>query len=225
MPSGQDLLLKVPARVGLLGGTFDPLHNGHLAVARAVREQLGLDMVLLIPAFRPPHKLHYQVTPFALRAAMIREALIDEPTLGLSLIEAETSSPSFSINTLERLAPVIGHLQSYFIIGADAFADIPLWKRFRDIPRLTNLVVVNRNDAVASDAESVIQQNLPEFRLAEDGVWRARGEGEIVQLTMTPPVEISSTLVRGLVGQGEDISALVPPGVATLIARHGLYKE
>lgn len=225
MPSDQDLPLKASSKVGLLGGTFDPLHNGHLAVARTVRDQLGLDQVLLIPAFRPPHKQHYSVTPFALRAAMIREALIDEPSLGLSLIEAETSSPSFSINTLERLAPIIGYLQSYFIIGADAFADIPLWKRFRDIPRLTNLVVVNRNDIEATGGpESVIRRHLPEFALTEDGVWRAAGEGAIVLLTM-PPVEISSTLVRELASRGENISTLVPSSVEAMIVRHGLYRE
>ena len=212
-------------RIGLLGGTFDPLHNGHLAVARAVRDQLRLDQVLLIPASRPPHKLHYPITPFATRAAMIQAALVDEPSLALSLIEQETNGPSFSIDTLERLAPILGPPQSYFIIGADAFADIHSWKRFRDIPRLTNLVVVNRHDvAGVGQPQACIKQYFSEYALVREGVWQAAGQGDILLIAM-PMVDISSTMVRDLVRRGGDVSGLVPPQVAPDIVRYGLCRE
>ena len=217
--------MKESCRIGLLGGTFDPLHNGHLAVARAVRDQLGLDQVLLIPASRPPHKLHYPITPFALRAVMIRAALTGEPTLGLSLIEAETNGPSFSIDTLERLAPSLGHRQAYFIIGADAFADIASWKRFQDIPPLASLVVVNRDDTTLKDApQAVISRHFPQFTSVSAGVWRAEGQGDIVLVGM-PQVDISSTMIRDRVRRGGDISALVPGAVAEAIVRHGFYGQ
>lgn len=217
--------MKESCRIGLLGGTFDPIHNGHLAVARAVREALALDQVLLIPASKPPHKLHYAITPFATRAAMIRAALAGEPSLSLSLVEQDTSGPSFSIDTLERLAASLDPRQSYFVIGADAFADIHSWKRYRELPHLTNLVVVNRNDADGTgQTPACIKHHFPEFQLSRDGVWQAAGQGDILSVAM-PRVDISSTRVRALVGGGGDISALVPAGVADAIRRHGLYED
>lgn len=216
--------MKVSGRIGLLGGTFDPLHNGHLAVARAVRDALTLDQVWLIPASRPPHKLHYPITSFDVRAAMIRLALAAESSLVLSLVEQDTNGPSFSIDTLERLAVGLGAGQAYFIIGADAFADIHSWKRFRDIPRLTNLVVVNR-DGVANtwQPEYCIKKHFPDYSLIREGVWQAMGQGEILLVNM-PRIDISSTKVRSLVCAGGDISALVPSGVAAEIRRRGLYR-
>lgn len=223
MPPAPEPRILLAARIGLLGGTFDPLHHGHLAVARAVREQLDLDQVLLVPASRPPHKLHHPITPFALRAAMIEAALTGDPAMGLSLIEEETHGPSFSIDTLERLTPTLGHHLPYFIIGADAFRDIASWKRFRDLPWLTHLVVVNRDhESAAEEPASVIRRAFPEFQPTGEGRWQAPGQGEILLLTM-PRVDISSTRVRDLVRRGEAITDLVPPAVAQAIARNGLY--
>jgi len=208
---------------GLLGGTFDPIHHGHLAVARAVRDQLALDRVLLIPASRPPHKLHIPITPFALRSEMIRAALVDDPTLTLSLIEQETNGPSYSIDTLERLASGIDLFSSYFIIGADAFADFPSWKRFRDILAFTNLVVVNRDEAMGQP-QSVIDRYFPELRRDSAGIWSGGSCPGVIRVVTMPQVDISSTSLREMVRCGDDISSLVPDGVAVIIARSGLYK-
>lgn len=216
--------MKVQGGIGLLGGTFDPLHNGHLAVARAVREALTLDQVWLIPASRPPHKLHYPITSFDVRAAMIRLALADDPSLVLSLVEQDTNGPSFSIDTLERLAVSLDARQSYFIIGADAFADIHSWKRFREIPRLTNLVVVNRDGAGnMCQPASCIKKHFPDYRLTKEGLYQAMGQGDILLVDMSR-VDISSTRVRTLARAGDDISALVPLCVAAEIRRQGLYR-
>lgn len=207
---------------GLLGGTFDPIHNGHLAVARTVRDQLALDRVLVIPASRPPHKLHIPITPFALRAEMISAALVDDHFLLLSLIEQETDGPSYSIDTLERLVPVLDLLSSYFIIGVDAFVDFPTWKRFRDILAITNLVVVNRDAGATTRVQAVIDTYFPEMSRDQNGIWRGSGAGVIRTVTM-PRVDISSTLVRETVGRSGDISALVPEEVEAIIVREGLY--
>ncbi len=225
MPSRQEPpLMEAAPRIGLLGGTFDPLHNGHLAVARAVRDCLGLTRVLLIPASRPPHKLHDPITPFALSAAMIQAAVADDPSLELSLIEAETLGPSFSIDTLERLASTLNHRRPYFIIGGDAFRDIPSWKRFHDLPSLAHLVVVNRDhETMAAPPEGVIARFFSEFQAAGEGRWQAPGQGEIRLISM-PRVDISSTRVRELVRRGEDVAELVPTVVAEAIAKHRLYR-
>ena len=215
--------MKRLSRIGLLGGTFDPIHNGHLAVARAVRDALALDQVWLIPASKPPHKLHTPITAYETRAAMIRLTLAGEPSLALSLVEQDTGGPSYSIDTLQRLASSLDLAHAYFIIGADAFADMPSWKRFRDIPRLTNLVVVNRHDAAGQGRlQAHITQYFPEYVMAREGIWQATGQGDILLVTM-PMVDISSTLVRDWVRSGEDASALVPVGVAEVIGRQGLY--
>ena len=224
MPSVPDQLMPVSAGIGLLGGTFDPLHNGHLAVARAVRDRLGLERVLLIPAPRPPHKLHHPITPFVLRTAMIQASLAGDPSFALSLIEEETKGPSYSIDTLERLATILGPRPPYFITGADAFIDIASWKRYRDLPRLTNLVVVNRDDeALAGRPEGVIARFFPEFQATGAGRWRAPGLPGAILLVTMPRVDISSTRVREMVRRGEEISGVVPLPVVEAIARHGLY--
>jgi len=154
---------------------------------------------------------------------MIRLALAGEPSLALSLVEQDTSGPSFSIDTLERLAANLDPRQTYFIIGADAFADIPSWKRFRDIPRLTNLVVVNRDDADGKgQPKTCIKEYFPEHALARGGVWQAAGQGDILLVAM-PRIDISSTMVRDLVRCGGDVSGIVPPPVAAYFARCRLY--
>ena len=154
---------------------------------------------------------------------MIRLAVLGEPSLALSLIEQNTNGPSYSIDTLERLAASLDPRQSYFIIGADAFADIPSWKRFCDLPRLTNLVVVNRHDAGGNGMpQAHIKRYFPEYELASAGLWQAAGQGDIMLLAM-PRVDISSTMVRDLVRCRRDISPLVPARVAEVIRRYGLY--
>lgn len=212
-------------RVALLGGTFDPVHNGHLALARYVRQALSLDQVVLIPAAWPPHKGQSSLAPYALRVEMIRAALVAHPALSVSLVEEDTTGPSFSIDTLERLHAVLEARRSYFIIGSDAFVDVPSWKRFHDIPCYTNLVVVNRHDVELEGLErslACIRQYFPEYMAHGDSRWQAPGRGDILLLAM-PRFDLSSTMVRRQIRCGGDISAMVPSGVKAIIAAHGLY--
>ena len=214
-------------RVGLLGGTFDPLHNGHLALARYVQQALALDQVVLIPAARPPHKGHCSLTPYALRVEMILAALEGHSDLSVSLVEQDTTGPSFSIDTLERLNALLTARLSYFVIGSDAFVELPSWKRFHDIPRYTNLVVVNRHD-VESDgldrSRACIRQYFPEYTAHGECCWQAPGRGDILLMAM-PRIDLSSTMVRRQIRCGGDVSAMVPSGVKVLIDAHRLYAE
>ena len=213
-----------PGPLGILGGTFDPPHHGHLALARSVGERLGLERVWLIPAAWPPHKPPYAITPFPLRAAMIQAAIEGDPRLGVSLIEQDTNGPSFSIDTLERLAASEAKgRRLYFIIGSDAFADLPSWHRFAELPRLASLVVVSRiGQARQARIDELMRRHFPEFAPAADGRWQAAGKNDLLHLNL-PVAGISSTEVRDLARRGEDLSGLVPAPVAELIARRRLY--
>ena len=134
-------------RVGILGGTFDPVHNGHLAIAEAVRQALALSGLLFIPAFLPPHKPTYTISPFVQRAAMLELAVVDRPGFFVSLLEAEREGPSYSIDTLRTLRQTLGEeVHLFFIIGMDAFAEIHTWKANRELLDQASFVVMGRPD-------------------------------------------------------------------------------
>lgn len=213
------------SRIGILGGTFDPVHLGHLAVAAAAREQLALDSLLFIPAAQPPHKLHAPLAPFRDRVAMLRLALAGVEGFVLSEMERDRPGPSFSIDTLKELRQQLGagvHL--FFCIGMDAFADITSWKQYGELFRYADFVVVERPDSGGTGLDAFVAEALPAFRPEGEGCWAvATGCGRIHALAM-PGVPISSSQIRQRVAHGESIAGLVPESVATYIASHGLYR-
>lgn len=210
----------------MLGGTFDPVHLGHLAVARFVLAQLKLDEFLFIPAARPPHKLHSNLTDFPTRLAMLKIALRDLPDFKLSDLEAARQGPSYSVDTLEELRRHCGPgVRLFFVIGLDAFLEVDTWKEFTRLPRLADLVVIKR---AAYQVESVgaVVARLGDYRFdAASSSWRAPGLSGRIYLLSMPPVEISSTMIRGAAAAGEDLESLVGPAVAAYIAEHCLYRD
>jgi len=213
-------------KVGVLGGTFDPVHRGHLAVADFVLKQLQLDEVLFIPAARPPHKLHTSLTPFPDRLAMLQLALANFPLFKASDLEAARHGPSYSVDTLEELRRQNGPGgRLYFVIGLDAFLEVDTWKDFARLPRLADLVVINRAAYPVAPVGAVVAK-LGDYRYdAAASTWTAPGlSGRIFLLSM-PPVEISSTMIRRAVESGEIFGPLVAPAVAAYIGAHGLYGQ
>lgn len=211
--------------IGLLGGTFDPVHNGHLAAARLAREQLCLDAVFFIPAFRPPHKPSYRISSFEHRVAMLEAAVGDEPGLAVSQIEKDRPGPSYTIDTLSQLNKELAGSRFYFIIGADAFAEIYTWKDYQALTGQANLVVLNRPDCGGlSVSKEVLRAHFPAFVYEQSRkAWQAPAvRGNIYCLEM-PCVAASSSLVRQRVAAGLDISGLVPKVVADYIKQYGLY--
>jgi nicotinate-nucleotide adenylyltransferase len=211
-------------RIGVLGGTFDPVHLGHLALARFVRQSLGLDRLLFIPAARPPHKLQTDLSPFAARYEMLQLALRREPEFTVSDMEVARRGPSYSVDTLAQLHRLAGDGERFFfIIGLDAFLELQTWKNYRELPRLADLVVINRAEYPFEQALVTIQ-SLGNYRYDQDcSCWRTVDlPGRIYQLTMEP-VEISSTMVRQAVAAGQPLKGLVPPEVARYIREHRLY--
>ena len=197
------------ARIGLLGGTFNPPHVGHLVCAQEAWAQLGLDRVLLVPVHSPPHKA-IEVDPgVAHRVALCRAAVGDDERLGVSRIEADVSGPSFTVDTLRRLNDECPEDHLTFIVGGDMAHSLPEWREPEAIVELAELGVAERQEL---RREAILE------RLA--GI---PGALERVRFFEMPRIDVSSTLVRGRVAAGEPVRYLVPDAVADYIARERLY--
>jgi len=198
-------------RAGVLGGTFDPVHRGHMALARAAREELGLDEVLFVPAGQPWRKAGRIVAPAEHRLAMLRLALAGEPAFRVEALELERPGPSYTADTLGALAAARPGDELFFIVGEDALADLPNWVRPERILELATLAVARRAD-VPPAALAAAEARLP--GLAGRTVW----------LKM-PLVPVSATEIRERVRRGEPVGELVPPPVEAYIHELELYRE
>jgi nicotinate-nucleotide adenylyltransferase len=192
-------------RIGLLGGTFDPPHLGHLLLAEAAREALALDRVVFVPARMPPHKRGRRVTPPATRLALLRAALRGSG-FAVSTVELDRPGPSYTVDTLERIAARGVPAELFLLVGADSLADLPTWREPERILSLARLAVAARPGAAAPP------------RLAR------RFARRIVALG-NPAVAIASSDLRARVAAGRSIRYLVPPSVERAIARLGLYRR
>jgi nicotinate-nucleotide adenylyltransferase len=217
---------KIGGRVGLLGGTFDPVHNGHLAVADAVRKGLGLNAVLFIPAAQPPHKKNYRISPLKDRMTMLELATAGRPELLVTGIEAERHGPSYSVDTLRLLHQLLGgEVRLFFIIGLDAFVDIVTWKEFAVLPRLADLVVLNRPSHDMAQMGRLINRFFPNFSYdPQKKAWIDQMGLALIYSFIMEPVTVSSTLVREEASRGRNMEGLVPSAVAEYIRSHDLYR-
>ena len=209
------------ARLGVLGGTFDPVHLGHLAVGRAAAAALALDDVRLVPSRVPPHR---SVGPRASsyhRFAMAALAALGEPGWTVSDMELRRDGPSYSFETLTALAAEgWAAAQIFFLIGADAFADIATWSRYPAVLDLANFVVVTRPGTTHDDVRARVPALAPRMVAAADV--GARTTPGIVLLSATTP-DVSSTDIRARVARGASLTGLVTEPVEQYIRRHGLY--
>jgi nicotinate-nucleotide adenylyltransferase len=193
-------------RLGVLGGTFDPVHSGHLAIAATAREQLGLENVLFLPAGQPWRK-DREITPAEHRLAMVRLAIAGEPAYQLSTIEIEREGASYTVDTLEELGARFPGQELVLILGEDALVDLPNWKDALRIPELALLAIAPRRG-----------------RMPKDETWRVMPgiSGRMAWLEMEP-VSISSSTVRARVRQGRTVRDMVPAEVETYFRKHRLY--
>jgi nicotinate-nucleotide adenylyltransferase len=200
----------VPRSLGVLGGTFDPVHHGHLAIAEEARETLGLERVLLIPAARPPHKPGRPITAADHRLAMAEIAVADNPALAVSQIEVERGGDSYTVDTLEALRRQ-GCEDLWFILSSEALAGFPAWRDPGRILELARLAVVPRGGASGLDA-AWVRDRFP-------------GQEDRFRFLPGPLLPISGSVIRRRVAAGRSIRYLVPDGVARYIAQHRLYLE
>ena len=212
-------------KTGILGGTFDPVHNGHLAVAELVLNQLRLDRILFIPAARPPHKPQAAITPFSQRSAMLEQALADYPQFELCSIEENRPGPSYSIDTIRQLARQSSKAEAFFfIVGLDAFVEINTWKEWRKLPKLASLVIINRYSPRSVDSAAIIPRLFSGYKEKKKGTWSAEKGNNIYFLAMNP-LPVSSTEIREKVRAGKPISRLTPDRVAKYIRTYGFYQD
>ena len=193
--------------IGLMGGTFDPIHVGHLAIAEEARDALGLDRILFVPAGTPPHKPASEVTATDHRVAMVALAIADNPDFELSRIEVDRPGPSYTVDTVERLAED-GDVT--VILSAETFRELPTWHEPERLFTAARVAVVPREGYPAPDPEWLASA----FPGREDRVRYLEG----------PRLGLSSTALRARVAEGRSIRYLVPPAVAAYIAANGLYR-
>ena len=197
-------------RLGVLGGTFDPPHVGHLILAEEARLALELDQVLFVPAGAPWRKAGRELSPREDRLAMVQLAVGDSPHFSVSILEIEREGPSYTAETLAALRQQLADdSEVFFILGQDSLADLPNWRQPQRIISLARLAVAVRSDCEAAKADA-LEKEVP--GISQRLVW----------LDM-PRIDISSTAVRDRVRQGLPIRYWVPPAVEEYIRQHGLY--
>jgi nicotinate-nucleotide adenylyltransferase len=190
--------------IGLFGGTFDPIHLGHLLLADQALEAAGLDEVWFIPANSPPHKLDKPVTPAVHRANMVELAIAGHPRFRMSRIELERDGPSYTVDTVQQLARLRPEARFFLLVGADMVKDLQHWYKIKKILQLVQVVGMGRPGHAAGD--------LPD-ELARRLIW------------IPDPVEtsISSTDIRRRLAEGKSVRYMVPELVFQYIKEHGLY--
>ena len=202
--------MKETQRIGILGGTFDPIHLGHLAIAEAARDRLDLDRVILIPAGRPWLKSDQQVSAPEHRLAMARLAIQDKPGLEVSSIEIDRPGPTYTVDTLAQLRAELGSgVELYLILGMDSVRELRRWRYPERLFDLCTIVAVSRPDSI-DVSPSDIEHEFP----------TARGRARMVR---GPMLDISATDIRTRVAEGRSISDKVPPSVERYIREHRLY--
>ena len=192
------------SRVGIFGGSFDPVHNAHVALARLALAELQLDEVIWLPAGQPWQKQR-AVTPALHREAMVRLAMRDEPHFAISRIEIERSGPSYTVDSVRELQAARPGLKWFLVIGQDQYARFHTWHEWQSLLALVTLAIANRPDAPLAADPQVL-----------------RVPHEAVAL---PMMDISSTDIRDRIAHGQGIADLVPAPVARYIARHHLYRD
>jgi nicotinate-nucleotide adenylyltransferase len=217
--------MRATPRVGILGGTFDPIHHGHLAAAEAARAALALDGIAVIPSHRPPHRTSQPHASAFHRFAMAALAISGRPAFALSDLELERDRPSYTSATLALLGERgLRSSQIFFITGADAFAEIATWYNYPAVLDLAHFVVVSRPGHRAASLRAVLPSL--EDRMVDVGPAGARpaaeGDPRVFLLDAQTP-DVSSTEIRRRCRAGEPVIGLVPPEVERYIMRQQLY--
>jgi len=210
-------------KVGILGGTFDPIHNGHLELAEAAGELFGLDEIVLIPAAVPPHKQHRQITSFSHRVAMLNMAVQKSNTLHISSIEKLLPTPSYTVDTLQYLQlHSVDNIDFYFITGADAFLDIESWKQYKDVLSISHFIVFTRK----GNKEEKLYSFLDKLGYQKNGdSWLNKKSKRVVHTSSHSLPSISSSIIRERIGRGESVAAMLTDKVNQYIISHELYNK
>lgn len=200
-------------RLGIYGGSFDPVHYGHLLLAECCREQCALDEVWFMPAATSPHKTQQRMAAAEQRVAMLRLALDGEPGFRVSTAEIDRGGLSYTVQTLAELRANLPQAELFFLMGADAVRDLPTWREPARIAHLATLVAVHRAEAPPVDWQRLVDLLGP---VAANATSRL-----VVEM---PRIDLSSRELRSRVSAQQSIRFRMPPAVIDYIARHQLYR-
>ena len=220
-------------RLGLLGGSFNPIHRCHLSIAQSARQLLHLDRILFIPTGDPPHKQPGTLAAAHHRYRMVELAIQDQPEFALTDIEIRRSGKSYSIDTVRAIQEEYGpDTTLFFIIGLDAFLDLPSWKEAKRLLTLCHFVVISRpSTSFLAIAAIPLFHEVPQDKLiALDAGQVKRADlslqnGRTMTLLKLPPCESSASEIRARIHDGRPLANLLPPLVESYILRQGLYME
>lgn len=220
-------------RIGLFGGTFNPIHRGHVQVAKDVLHRYRLTAVQFIPSALPPHKKNEGIlAPAADRYAMACRALENEPALRVSDIEVRRSGPSYTIDTLRRFMAEQPHeTHIFFIVGMDAFLEIHTWKSYRKLFDLATFIVMTRPRALTPDQDLIklalqfVRKRISDaYEPSVEGDHLVHPQKQAIHLSQVTPMDISSSCIRERIHKGQPIGQWVAPAVEAYIESKGLYR-
>jgi nicotinate-nucleotide adenylyltransferase len=213
-------------KIGLFGGTFNPIHLGHLRSAEEIYESLPLERILFIPSAYPPHKKDDRIPPAPLRGEMVQLAIAGNPHFSLSKVELDRQGKSYSVETVRHFRRLYGRQTDlYFMIGLDAFLEVNTWRQYAELFELCHFVVMTR----PGFEKKFSPKHLP-VELAKDFCYDKRKAGYIhrsgygVFPKEITAFDISSTNIRGKIQKGYSVKYLLPPAVEEFIFRHKLYQ-
>ncbi len=215
-------------KLGILGGTFNPIHYGHLAAAEEVRDRLKLDRILFIPSYLPPHKFEEEVPSAVQRLEMVRLATTDNPFFEPSEIEINRGGRSYTIDTVEALRQMFPGAELYFITGLDSFLEIRTWRQWERLLPLCNFVVISRPGYHFADLAKIsfMESAAGELTRLDRGDLRqatVRSAAFTIFLERIPLFDISSTDIRKRVKAGVSLKYLLPDAIETYIITNKLY--
>ena len=212
--------------VALFGGTFDPIHSGHLSAARAAVESFALDRIYFVPASLPPHKRDRPITPFPHRFAMVSLACAGVPHFIPSLLEAQdenSGKPNYTIGTVRRVAAALSpEDRLYFLIGADAFLDLPHWHEWIALLDACDFIIVSRPGFPIAEIAKVVP---PELRAGSGTASTIPLRRAKLHLLTTVEADVSSSEIRRLAAKGRSLAGLVPDAVADYVQKLGLFLQ
>ena len=217
-------------RIGIQGGTFNPIHHGHLRAAEEVREALGLDQIRFIPSAQPPHKPDEEIAPAEDRLEMVRLAVAGHAGFVCDPVEVERKGFSYTVDTLAALSEGAcrGH-EIFFVIGADAFCEVHTWSRPSQLLRMTHFAVTLRGGQRAEDVLRALERTMRsvdsslKFECIGDNRAKVSDSRYLIQFVPVSSLDISGTQIRRLLRSGASIRYLLPREVELFIIRRQLY--
>lgn len=217
--------MSAQKRIALYGGTFDPVHVGHLEVARRVSQLFEIEKVLFVPAQLAPHKVGRPVTDPLHRYAMLALATQSDPQLSISTFELETPNRSYTVDTVAHFQHELSDAELFFIMGADSWSEITTWREWERLLTMTNHIVVTRPGYEPETTHvGAIDERIVDLRKRDEALARKASGIFITDVVMK---DVSATRIRRLANEGrtEELTALVPGPVLEYLTKYGIYKN